>query len=59
MNPTIMKAFGFGKEVELVANGKCPLCKKSGSFTFTDECSMREFHISGLCQDCQDEVFGE
>ena len=26
--------------------------------SFTDELSLREFHISGLCQVCQDSVFG-
>ena len=26
--------------------------------SFRDELSLREFHISGLCQDCQDSVFG-
>ena len=26
--------------------------------SFRDELSLREFHISGLCQDCQDKVFG-
>ena len=25
---------------------------------FRDEVSLREFHISGLCQVCQDKVFG-
>ena len=26
--------------------------------SFSDELSLREFHISGLCQTCQDSVFG-
>lgn len=26
--------------------------------SFRDELSLREFHISGLCQTCQDGVFG-
>ena len=26
--------------------------------SFSDELSLREFHISGLCQVCQDSVFG-
>ena len=25
---------------------------------FRDELSLREYHISGMCQKCQDEVFG-
>ena len=26
---------------------------------FRDEISLKEFHISGLCQSCQDKVFAE
>lgn len=26
---------------------------------FRDEASFREYHISGLCQECQDELFSE
>ena len=26
--------------------------------SFRDGISLKEFHISGLCQDCQDTVFG-
>lgn len=26
--------------------------------SFRDSVSLREFHISGLCQNCQDSVFG-
>jgi len=25
---------------------------------FRDELSIKEYHISGMCQKCQDEVFG-
>lgn len=38
--------------------GKCPTCrKKILSTEFKDELSVREFCISGMCQECQDEVF--
>ena len=38
----------------------CPFCKTdTNNATFRDECSEREFEISGLCQDCQDETFKE
>ena len=38
----------------------CPSCKKRFDVTeeFRNEISMREFEISGLCQKCQDSIFG-
>lgn len=35
----------------------CTMCKKDASH-FRDELSRKEYNISGLCQQCQDEVFG-
>jgi len=35
---------------------KCPLCNKP-ILKFTDALSVKEYEISGLCQQCQDEVF--
>ena len=60
MNENIMKAAGFGEQVELVKNGKCPFCKKdiNGKEDFNDELFWEEYKISGLCQKCQDEIFG-
>ena len=58
MNDTIMEVMGFGKEVKLRKEGKCPLCERNMMFeTFRDNISRKEFAISGLCQKCQDEVF--
>ncbi len=37
---------------------ECPTCGKPVS-KFRDELSEREFRISGMCQECQDEVFSE
>jgi len=60
MNEKIMKEVGFGKEVELIKEGKCPFCKEEIDLTkFRDDLSRREFKISGLCQDCQDKTFGK
>ena len=39
-------------------SGLCPICK-SEIADFTDALSYKEFLISGLCQSCQDRVFGE
>lgn len=59
MNEEILKKMGFGKEVELVKAGKCPFCQKEiDPDEFRDERSKTEFGISGLCQECQDGVFG-
>ena len=32
---------------------------KQGFFMFRDECSTVEYKISGMCQACQDSVFGD
>lgn len=40
-----------------ITNGVCPSCNKPVG-EFRDELSQREFEISGLCQECQDGVFG-
>jgi len=58
------KAFGISqsdaeKKGSLMA--VCVFCKKSidPDKDFRNEISKKEFKISGICQDCQDEVFGK
>ena len=59
MNKNIMRAAGFGKEVERVEAGLCPFCSEPvKEEDFRDELSRKEFRISGLCQKCQDGIFG-
>lgn len=59
MNEKIMTAMGFGKEVNAKKAGKCPFCGKDmADEKFRDETSKKEAGISGLCQKCQDSVFG-
>lgn len=42
-----------------VAKGICPFCKVVVKLEeFKDNLSRTEFKISGLCQKCQDEMFG-
>jgi hypothetical protein len=43
-----------------ITNCKCVSCgaKNITEESFHDSISLREFHISGLCQNCQDSVFG-
>lgn len=38
------------------APGTCPTCGEAIT-TFRDALSEKEFHISGMCQTCQDLVF--
>jgi len=59
MNKEIMKQAGFGKQVEAVEHSFCPFCKKPiVKDEFKDELSEKEYKISGLCQKCQDDMFG-
>ena len=60
MNPAIMRTMGFHKEVEAILSGKCPFCGKEIKHDeFRAEINEREYKISGLCQSCQDEMFGK
>lgn len=41
------------------ASGMCPLCGKAiNPADFRDTLSVKEFRISGMCQECQDSIFG-
>ena len=40
-----------------IANDACPVCHAPIT-KFRDELSKKEFGISGMCQACQDKVFG-
>ena len=63
----------FPKLAADVVTRRCPICKRivnTGecfnknyaperlSGPFKDELSKKEYSISGLCQDCQDKIFG-
>lgn len=48
----------FPKEHARRAEGKCPFCNGTvEKEEFRDELSLKEFGISGLCQQCQDSFF--
>jgi hypothetical protein len=51
-----VKLFGRSK-VLAVAGKQCVKCGAS-ELEFKDEVSKKEYGISGLCQTCQDEIFG-
>ena len=57
MNRDIMVAAGFGKSLDLIDEGKCPTCSSEIEHNFRDELSLKEYKITGMCQDCQDEIF--
>jgi len=46
--------FGTGTAIK---EHKCALCKEDAG-TFRDSLSEKEYGISGMCQSCQDDVFG-
>lgn len=46
---------------DAIKNNRCsppPLGCGGPAVGFRDPLSRKEFHISGLCQECQDKVFG-
>jgi len=60
MNEEIMRAAGFGTQVDLVKAGKCPWCRKDvkeEDFTDKEPIFLREFKISGICYTCQNGFF--
>ena len=60
MNKDSMKYFGFSEEVKLVEENRCPFCELViDKSSFTDELSVEEYKISGVCQKCQDDFFKE
>ena len=57
-------AFGRSRILSMAGN-QCVSCgasvvlTKDGGLDFRDEISEKEYGISGLCQTCQDGIFGE
>ncbi len=41
---------------EAATTNTCVICKKP-ALEFDDSISIKEYHISGLCQQCQDSIF--
>ena len=43
-----------------ISEGECMSCDSTGNIatSFHDDISRKEYAISGLCQSCQDDVFG-
>ena len=46
--------------IETIAQSLCTTCAGDAlKVSFRDEISFKEYEISGMCQVCQDEIFGE
>lgn len=48
--------FGINRK-EAITKNVCAMCKKKTK-GFRDARSLKEFTISGMCQECQDRLFG-
>ena len=48
--------FGVSRR-EVIENNQCATCNADAT-KFRDEESEREYRISGMCQKCQDKVWG-
>jgi hypothetical protein len=44
---------------DIIRQGLCMTCDRTTKATFRDEASRNEYRISGMCQSCQDKVFGK
>ena len=55
-----LKSVGFDKELTRVKMNLCPFCGQPIKMEdFKDALSRKEYTISGICQKCQDNFFGE
>jgi hypothetical protein len=48
----------FPGTLDAIALNQCPVCNTQIT-QFRDKLSEREYEISGMCQRCQDAVFGK
>lgn len=59
MNKEIIKKI-FGNDIiNQIENSICPICKEKINMNdFKTHLDVKEYTISGLCQKCQDKIFG-
>lgn len=56
---SFLKSLRIRREVATVKECRCPLCEdRVDKEEFRNEVFIKEFERSGLCQGCQDTVFG-
>ena len=53
----LLTAISGVSRVGAVAEGSCTICGEMAK-SFTDALSAKEYTISGMCQPCQDSIFG-
>jgi len=55
----LTSVFGVDR-VKTISGGTCVSCDAEGiiATSFRDDISRKEYSISGMCQSCQDDVFG-
>ena len=56
MNKNIVEKI-FPGTIEKIEKKICPICNNPIG-EFKDRLSRKEYEISGMCQTCQDEIFG-
>ena len=55
-----LRLLGFDDQVDKVEQGLCPFCDEPiDTAAFRDEKSRKEYELSGMCQNCQNETFRE
>lgn len=54
----LLTAFTGKSRHEVIASSLCMTCGANPIPEFTDQLSITEYTISGMCQTCQDSVFG-
>jgi len=56
---SILEAITGRNRMESILTLTCATCGNDAqNHAFRDTLSWKEFNISGMCQECQDEVFG-
>lgn len=59
MNKDIIKKVFGDNIINLIENSICPICKEKINMNdFRTNLDIKEYTISGLCQKCQDRIFG-
>ena len=57
INKIILQTTGIDR-VKVIQNHQCAFKCIEPRFSWRDELSRKEYLISGLCQNCQDDTFG-
>lgn len=59
MNKDIIKKVFGDNIINQIENSICPICKEKINMNdFRTNLDIKEYTISGLCQKCQDRIFG-